>query len=117
VLAYLRARALSRGFFGGSRVWVGIGAFVWAIRLFQWLLRPDTTVLYRDKLGVGQSVTIRHVDPPPTRRQRRKAKEQAARDAKQARKRARKQARKQGTRSARKSGRRSSGVEVEPQPA
>jgi hypothetical protein len=78
MLAYLRTRALNRGLLGGSALWLGIGAVVWTIRLFQWLTRPETDVIYRDKLGSGQTIQIRHLDPPPTRRQRRKAKRAAA---------------------------------------
>jgi hypothetical protein len=72
MLAYLRAKALSRGFLGGSQLWLAIGAVVWTIRFFQWLTRPETAVIYRDRLGPGQSVIITHHEPRPDRRQRRK---------------------------------------------
>jgi len=72
MLAYLRAKALSAGFLGGSRFWIGLGAIVWTIRLCQWLVRPDTEVIYREKLGTGKSVIIRHNDPAPKKRQRKK---------------------------------------------
>ena len=78
MLAYLRARAFSRGFLGGSQLWMAIGLVVWTIRLFQWLTRPDVDVVYRDRIGPGQSIEIRHLDPPPKRRERRRA-ERAAR--------------------------------------
>ncbi len=80
MLAYLRAKALSRGFLGGSQVWLAVGAVVWTIRFFQWLTRPETAVIYRDRLGAGQSVVITHQPPLPSRRQRRKQ----ARSAKRA---------------------------------
>jgi hypothetical protein len=78
MLAYLRAKAFSRGFLGGSQLWMAIGLIVWTVRLFQWLTRPETNVIYRDRLGTGQIIQIRHLDPPPSRRQRRRAKRSAA---------------------------------------
>jgi hypothetical protein len=73
MLSYLRARALSRGLFGGSRFWIALGAVVWTVRFCQWLVRPETEVIYREPLGKGQSVVIRHSDPVPSKRQRKKA--------------------------------------------
>jgi len=73
MLAYLRAKALSRGLLGGSQLWIAIGLVVWTVRFFQWLTRPETDVVYRDKLTVGHAIEIRHLEAPPTRRQRRKA--------------------------------------------
>jgi hypothetical protein len=81
MLAYLRAKALSRGFLGGSQVWLAIGAVVWTIRFFQWLTRPETAVIYRDRLGPGQTVLITHLEPLPTRRQRKKSARSAKRVA------------------------------------
>jgi hypothetical protein len=128
MLAYLRARAMSSGFLGGSRMWVGIGFVVWSIKFFQWLTRAETQIIYRENLARGQSVTIHHGHAPPTRRQRKKeakrlkgdvhrskkdaksAKRQAKRDAELAEKeaiRAEKQA-KQAARAARKAEERAS---------
>ncbi len=73
MLAYLRARAMSSGFLGGSRMWIGIGFVVWTIKFFQWLVRAETEVIYREPLGAGQSVTIHHGHAPPSKRQRKKA--------------------------------------------
>ena len=84
MLAYLRAKALSRGFLGGSQVWLAIGAVVWTLRFFQWLTRPETGVVYRDRLGPGQSVLIVHHDPLPTRRQRRRTARSQRRTARHA---------------------------------
>jgi hypothetical protein len=81
MLAYLRAKALSRGFLGGSQLWLAIGAVVWTIRFFQWLTRPETAVIYRDRVGPGQTLLITHHDPLPTRRQRRKLAKAAKRTA------------------------------------
>lgn len=74
MLAYLRAKALSRGFLGGSQLWLVIGFVVWTVRFFQWLTRPETAVIYRDRLGPGQSIVISHHEPLPSRRDRRQAK-------------------------------------------
>src|SRR5512143_972061 len=84
MLAYLRARAMSSGFLGGSRMWIGIGFVVWTIRFFQWLTRAETEAIYREPLGPGQSVIIRQGPRPPSRRQRKKLAKQARRDARQA---------------------------------
>jgi len=89
MLSYLRAQALNRGLRGGSQLWVGIGAVVWTIRLFQWISRPETTVIYRDRLEPGQAVVIRHEPPGPTRRQAKKSAERARKEAKKAKKAAR----------------------------
>ena len=77
MLAYLRTRALSKGFLGGSRFWIGLGFVVWTIRFFQWLGRRETEVVYREALGAGKSVTISHSATTETRRQRRKTDKQA----------------------------------------
>lgn len=79
MLAFLRARAFNRGVLGGNRLWVGIGAVLWTVRLFQWLNRPETSVIYRDRLGAGESVVITHNPPGPTRREAKKAKKAAKR--------------------------------------
>ncbi len=84
MLAYLRAKALSRGFLGGSQLWLAIGAVVWTIRFFQWLTRPETAVIYRDRLGPGQTVLITHHEPLPNRRQRKKSSRAAKRASSQA---------------------------------
>jgi len=81
MLAYLRAKALSRGFLGGSQIWLAIGAVVWTIRFFQWLTRPETAVIYRDRLGPGQAVVITHLEPPPKRREQKKSARSAKRAA------------------------------------
>ena len=76
MLAYLRARATSSGFLGGSRMWIGIGFVVWTIKFFQWLTRAETEVIYRDRISTGQSVTIHHGHAPPSKRERKKTAKQ-----------------------------------------
>ncbi len=80
MLGYLRARATSSGFLGGSRMWIGIGFVVWTIKFFQWLTRAETEVIYRDRLGTGQSVTIHHGHAPPSKRERKKTAKQVKAD-------------------------------------
>jgi hypothetical protein len=77
MLAYLRAKAMSRGFLGGSQLWMAIGVVVWTLRFFQWLTRPETAVIYRDRLNPGQSVVITHREPLPSKRQRKRQAKQA----------------------------------------
>jgi hypothetical protein len=79
MLPYLRARSATKGFLGGSRGWVAIGLVVWTVRFFQWLTRPETGVIYRDRIQPGQNIQIVHLEAPPTRRERRKAKRAARR--------------------------------------
>jgi|KBSMisStaDraftv2_1062788.scaffolds.fasta_scaffold580134_2 hypothetical protein len=86
MLAYLRARATSSGFLGGSRMWIGIGVVVWTIKFFQWLTRAETEVIYREPLARGQSVTIHHGHAPPNRRQRKKAAKELKAEAQRSKK-------------------------------
>jgi hypothetical protein len=86
MLSYLRARAMSSGFLGGSRMWIGIGFVVWTIKFFQWLVRAETEVIYREPLGAGNSVTIHHGHARPSKRQRKKAAKQLKADARQSKK-------------------------------
>ena len=90
MLSYLRTRATSSGFLGGSRVWMAIGFVVWTIKFFQWLTRPSTEVIYREPLGAGRSITIRHGETPPTKRQQKKIDKRAKADARLAKADARK---------------------------
>jgi hypothetical protein len=55
-------------------------------------VRPETEVIYREPLGRGQSVTIRHTDPLPTRKERRQMAKQAKRTAKKTARKSNKQA-------------------------
>ena len=86
MLSYLRARAMSSGFLGGSRMWIGIGFVVWTIKFFQWLVRAETEVIYREPLGTGQSVTIHHGHAPPSRKQKKKAAKELEAEARRSKK-------------------------------
>jgi hypothetical protein len=77
VLKRLARLGWYRGVLGGSRRW----ATLWlAVTLGRWLRRAlvrDAEVLTTERLGVGQAVLVTSLGPPPTRRQRRKARRAA----------------------------------------
>jgi hypothetical protein len=74
VLSDLRRRALTKGLFGGSRVWLFLGIAAWSVRALKWALRPDPKTVYKGRLLVGETVVLTHEPAAPTRRKRRKAK-------------------------------------------
>ncbi len=74
ILSDLRRRALTKGLFGGSRVWLFLGIAAWTFRALKWALRPDPKTVYKGKLLLGETVVITHEPALPTRRQRRKSK-------------------------------------------
>lgn len=59
----LRVNSLRKGLFGGSRVWMTV--FV-ARMLMRWLRkaskRTEMPVKFSEKLAVGESLVIRHLD-------------------------------------------------------
>lgn len=74
VLSDLRRRALTKGLFGGSRVWLFLGIAAWSVRALKWALRPDPKTVYKGRLLVGETIVLTHEPAAPTRRKRRKAK-------------------------------------------
>jgi hypothetical protein len=97
----LRRNALYKGLFGGSRAWLAVGAVIWGRGTLKKVFGKHEEVLTTEKLRKRQFVRIDTV-PPPTRRERRKAKRVtkiAKRDAKVA-KRAAKTARRAERRAA-----------------
>jgi hypothetical protein len=80
VLSDLRRRALTKGLFGGSRVWLFLGLAAWSLRALKWALRPDPKTVYKGRLLVGETIVLTHEPAPPTRRKRRKAKKAEKRD-------------------------------------
>ncbi|CAB4346099.1 unannotated protein [freshwater metagenome] len=74
VLSDLRRRALTKGLFGGSRVWLFLGIAAWSLRALKWALRPDPKTVYKGRLLVGETIVLTHEPAAPTRRKRRKAK-------------------------------------------
>ena len=73
ILSEVGRRAVTKGLVGGSRTWLILGIAAWIFRLLSWALRPTPTVVARDRIGVGESLLIRHEPAPPTRRQRRRS--------------------------------------------
>jgi hypothetical protein len=87
LLSELRRRALTKGLFGGSRPWLLLGIAAWTVRGIKWALRPEPKVVYRSRLGIGETIVLRHEPPAPTRRQRRKARKAEKRSSRKARRR------------------------------
>lgn len=73
LLSEVRRRALLKGLLGGSKPWMILGLVAWTFRALQWALRPAPPTVYQEKLGLGESLILRHQPAPPTRRQRRKS--------------------------------------------
>ncbi len=53
----LMRRGLRRGLVEGSVLWVVIGAAAWVVR---YLTRPETPVIARESLRMGESVLVTH---------------------------------------------------------
>jgi hypothetical protein len=51
-------RGFRRGLLEGNLLWLGIGAIVGLVRL---LLRPETPKVQRENIGLGETITVRHV--------------------------------------------------------
>lgn len=72
MLAFLRRTATSKGFLGGSKVWMAVGALVWGIRAAQWAMRREERVLFHEQLAPGERLLITHSSGPEPRRSRRR---------------------------------------------
>ena len=57
-------RGLRQGLIEGSALWLAIGAVAWLVRL---MLRPDKEHVVRERLQLGESITVVH-RPAPNRR-------------------------------------------------
>lgn len=68
----MRRNALYKGVFGGSRLWMAVGAVLWGRGAMKRVFGKQVEVVSVEKLKRGQAV---HIDTfkPPTRRQRRAA--------------------------------------------
>jgi hypothetical protein len=51
-------RGFRRGLLEGNLLWLGVGAVVGVVRL---LLRPETPKVQREHIGLGETITVRHV--------------------------------------------------------
>ena len=74
IISDLRWRAITKGVFGGSRLWLFLGVAAWSFRALKWALRPDPKTVFKGRLLLGETMVLTHEPAPPTRRQRRKAK-------------------------------------------
>ena len=72
----LRRNAVYKGLLGGSRLWMAVGAIVWAPRFYKRVMGRVPEFVAREVLEPGQTVCIEAI-PPPTA---------ARRDASRARK-------------------------------
>ena len=60
----LMRHGLRRGLVEGSVLWVVIGAAAWVVR---YLTRPETPVIARESLRMGESVLVTHSPAPEVR--------------------------------------------------
>jgi len=67
-------RGLRQGVLEGSAMWLVIAALAWLVRL---LLRPDKEQVIRERLRVGETITVVH-RPAPSRKHGRAEPESAA---------------------------------------
>jgi hypothetical protein len=68
--ALLRRSSLYKGFLGGSRGWMAVGAVMWTPRLLKRLFGRNEEVVATEVLKPGQFVRLEAISPL-TRRQRR----------------------------------------------
>lgn len=68
----VRRNALKKGLFGGNRVWLGIGAFVWGRKFVKKTFGRNEEYVTTETLTRGHAVRIEAVGPA-TRRERRAA--------------------------------------------
>jgi len=59
MLRQLRRASFDRGFLGGSRPWIVVGALLWAARGLRIATRRQTGVVWRGALAEGESLTVR----------------------------------------------------------
>ena len=69
-------KGLRQGLAQGSAGWVALGAAAWLLRF---VLRPEPAKVTREDLRLGETLVVRHLPAPPTRRERRKAERRAGR--------------------------------------
>jgi hypothetical protein len=61
---------LRRGLLGGSDVWLAIGALGLLVKV---LAKKDAPKVVSERLRLGESITVTHLPPEPSRRAARKA--------------------------------------------
>ena len=62
--ALLRRNAVYKGFFGGSRGWMAVGAMLWDPRLFRRAFGKHEEVVAVERLTGGQFVRLESIRPP-----------------------------------------------------
>ena len=67
-------RGLRQGLLEGNAMWLVVAASAWLVRL---LMRPDKEQIVRERLRVGETITVVH-RPAPSRAKRRTRREPAA---------------------------------------
>ena len=60
----LRRNAVYKGLLGGSRLWMAVGAVVWAPRFFKRVLGRVPEFVAKEVLAPGQTVCIEAIPPP-----------------------------------------------------
>jgi hypothetical protein len=63
LLAYLRRRAVTAGFLGGSDLWFRIGVVVWSLHLLRRVLGVGPRTVYEAELEPGQTLVISDLRP------------------------------------------------------
>ncbi len=62
-------RGLRNGLLAGDGKWLALGAVAWLVRFLAKRQEPETV---RETLGVGETITVTNLGPPPRRRQARR---------------------------------------------
>jgi hypothetical protein len=62
--ATLRRRALVKGFLGGNKTWMAVGALVWTPVLMRKVFGRNVEILSTEILEPGQAVRIEAIRPP-----------------------------------------------------
>lgn len=59
MLRQLRRASFDRGLLGGSRLWILVGALLWAARGLRLATRRQGGVVWRGVLAEGETITVR----------------------------------------------------------
>jgi hypothetical protein len=65
VLTWLRRIGLRKGLVGGNRAWLYVGLVAGGLRYAAAALRRDEEVLTTERLGPGESISVRNLGRPP----------------------------------------------------
>jgi hypothetical protein len=70
---------------GGSQTWMTVAVAAGTVRVLRRMTNPPPQVVWRQAMRSGDRFEVNVSDPPPTRRQRRKAKARAEKAARKRR--------------------------------